>query len=89
MSDSDLPPAINPFAEARLGDELVAAGLRGWTPAKRLALACTLTAQVRSLARRAVARRHRDWSPEQCDIAFLGQVYGKELAEAFSRWRTT
>jgi len=51
-----------------MGQEVVLAGLRNWSPERRLESACSLTAMVRSSSRAAWRSRHPGLSRLQADI---------------------
>ena len=49
--------------------------------AKRTSLALSLSQTVIAMAKRAIGRRHPDWSARQVNIAFVEYHYGRELAD--------
>ena len=55
--------------------------LRRASPAKRFALACSLTDTVLSLCRRALAEANPGLSKDKLDLLFVELNYGRELAE--------
>jgi hypothetical protein len=64
--------------------------LRAATPARRVALALSLTATVVGLSRRALARQDPSADEETLGLRFVELNYGRELAaelEAFLRTR--
>jgi len=77
---------IDPHAEATMGDAKIFAGLRGWSPERRLASACSLTAMVRSSSRAAWRSRHPFMSQLQADIAWAESQYGPDIGAALRKW---
>lgn len=77
---------VDPDAEAVMGDAMVLAALRTWTPARRLESACRLTAMVRASSRAAWRRRHPDQSTRQADVAWAEAQYGPEVGAALRAW---
>jgi hypothetical protein len=77
---------IDPQAESDMGDAMVIAGLRTWSPERRLAAACNLTAMVRSSSRAAWRSRHPDLSQLQSDIAWAESQYGSAIGAALRTW---
>lgn len=77
---------IDPQSEADMGDSVVLAGLRGWSPERRLESACSLTAMVRSSSRAAWRSRHPAMSPLQADIAWAESQYGSVIGTALRAW---
>lgn len=55
--------------------------LRAATVAQRTELALSLSAEVITLARRAIGRAHPDWTTRQVDLEFVALHYGPELAK--------
>ena len=58
------------------------------TPARRLALARSLSASTISLARAAIRRRHPDWSERDVLLEFVRVHYGADLADRTRRYLT-
>jgi hypothetical protein len=54
--------------------------LRRATPARRFALACSMTASTLAYARDAIRRRHPDWNEREIDLELVRAHYGAELA---------
>ena len=75
-------PAIDPDAEARMGDDLVIAAMRTWTPERRGAVACQLTAMVRASSRAAWRMRNPTLSAREADIGWAEALYGPEIGAA-------
>ena len=61
--------------------------LRAATPARRAALAISLTATTIGLSRRALERQAPEASPEDIDLRFVELNYGPELAAGLAAWR--
>lgn len=59
--------------------------LRAASPARRLAAARSLSATVIQLSRRAIRRRHPDWSERDVLLEFVSIHYGADLAERLRR----
>lgn len=76
---------LDPLAEGRLGDEIVLAALREWTPERRSIALCRLTALVRGSSRLAWRQRHPELSPLAADIGWAEQQYGPEIGAALRR----
>ena len=77
---------LDPDAEAVMGDAMVLAALRTWTPGRRLESACRLTAMVRASSRAAWRRRHPGQSTRQADVAWAEAQYGPEVGAALRAW---
>jgi len=77
---------FDPDAEARQGDAQVLAVLRTWPLERRGAVACNLTAMVRSSSRAAWRRAHPGQSARSADIAWAEAQYGPELGAALRAW---
>lgn len=77
---------IDPQAEADLRGAVVLAGLRTWSPERRLEYACKLTAMVRASSRAAWRSRPPAMSPLQADIAWAESQYGPEIGIALRAW---
>jgi hypothetical protein len=60
--------------------------LRRATPARRLALARSLTATAIGLSRRALARANPGLNQRDLDLLFVELNYGKELSEGLRRY---
>jgi hypothetical protein len=73
-------PDTDPEAE-RVQLEL----LRRAGPGRRAGMALALSAQVITLARRALRRLHPDLSAEEADLLFVELNYGRELAADLRR----
>lgn len=61
--------------------------LRAATPARRAALAISLTATTIGLSRRALERQSPEASAEDIDLRFVELFYGPELAAELLAWR--
>ncbi|MEO5965352.1 MAG: hypothetical protein ABIR11_07805 [Candidatus Limnocylindrales bacterium] len=70
-----LPPDTSRDAWARL-----VAGLRAMTPQDRLALAVTMSDEIRQLARDGLRSRHPTWSHAQLETAFEDLLLGDSIA---------
>jgi len=55
--------------------------LRAAGPAGRFARARSLSASVIGLSRRAIRRRHPDWSERDVVLEFVALHYGRDLAD--------
>jgi hypothetical protein len=77
---------IDPEAEAHLGDGMVVATLRQWTPERRAAVACRLTAMVRASSRAAWRRQHPDEPQRAVDIAWAEAQYGPDIGARLRAW---
>ncbi len=77
---------IDPQAEADMGESVILAGLRAWSPERRLESACQLTAMIRSSSRVAWRNRHPEMSPLQADIAWAESQYGPVIGAALRAW---
>lgn len=90
MRQSGVPPPIptrSPDTDAE-ADRIHIALLRSATPARRVALALSLTATVVGLARLALARQDPEANDEEIGVRFVELNYGREIAaglEAFLR----
>jgi hypothetical protein len=82
-------PGIDPIAEERQGDERVIAEMRTWTPARRAAVACNLTAMVRASSRAAFRRLHPERTARASDLAWAEAQYGPEIGDALRGWYAT
>lgn len=85
----DQHPGMDPIdtqAEARMGDDLVIAALRGWSMERRSMAQARLTALVRSSSRQAWRDRHPDLPTLAADIAWAEHQYGPEIGAALRRW---
>ena len=60
--------------------------MRRATPAEKLARVRSLSATVIELSRRAIARRHPDWTPLQVQLKWVELHYGRELAEQLTEY---
>lgn len=56
------------------------AGLRAMTPQDRMALATTMSDEIRQLARDGLRSRHPDWSLAQLETAFDDLILGDSIA---------
>jgi hypothetical protein len=56
--------------------------LRAASPARRVALAGSLSTSTMELARAAIRRRHPDWDDRDILLEFARVHYGAELADA-------
>ncbi len=77
---------IDPEAEACLGDEQVLSTLRSWSMQRRGAVACNLTAMVRSSSRAAWRRQHPEVPHREADLSWAEAQYGPELGAALRDW---
>jgi hypothetical protein len=77
---------LDPHAEEGMGDAIVLAGLRQWSPERRLESACKLTAMIRTSSRAAWRSRHPDMSPLEADIAWAESQYGPAIGTALRAW---
>lgn len=59
--------------------------LRAAPPARRAALACRLSDQVRHLALRALRRAHADAGDDEIKVLFARVHFGDELADGLAR----
>lgn len=59
--------------------------LRAASPARRAALACRLSDQVRHLALRALRRAHPEASEDEIRVIFVRVHFGDELADGLAR----
>jgi len=59
--------------------------LRRATPAERFAMCCRMTAEVRALSRRALARARPDLRPADLSIEWISIHYGSDIADAVRR----
>ena len=66
----------HPEVARRMIDLLRAAGPHG-----RFQMMERLTATTRALSRRAICRRHPEWTDREVDVEFVAVMYGRELAE--------
>ena len=75
---------INPDDEAQMGDAVVAAGSRTWTTEQRGALACRLTAMVKSSSRAAWQARQPNRVAPANDIAWhfrqIKSIYTRNIS---------
>ena len=55
--------------------------LKAASPARRLAIACSLSSSVIGLARRGLRRRHPELSDDELALLFVETQYGSELAQ--------
>jgi hypothetical protein len=62
-------------------DEIQVGLLRDAGTTGRFARARSLSRNVIALSRRAIRRRHPDWSEREVQIEFLAVHYGRDLAE--------
>lgn len=86
MDDDPDMTDFDPAAEACQGDAQVLAVLRTWPLERRGAVACNLTAMVRSSSR-AAWRRARPGQPvRSVDIAWAEAQYGPEIGAALRAW---
>lgn len=69
-----------PFDEDAGAREVQLGLLRAATPARRLALARSLSTTTIMLAREAIRRRHPQWSEREILLEFARVHYGDELA---------
>lgn len=76
----------DPQAEEDMGEAVILAGLRRWSPVRRLESACNLTAMVRSSSRTVWRSRHPDMPPLLADIAWAESQYGHEIGTALRAW---
>jgi hypothetical protein len=60
--------------------------LRRAGPARRAAMALSLSAQVIGLARRAIRKSHPGASEEEVGLRFVERIYGPELASGLRRF---
>jgi hypothetical protein len=67
-------------------DALVIEILRRMTPAQRVAKAMNLSALTAPLSKRAIAKAHPNWSPQEREAFFVELHYGKELADDYRRY---
>ncbi|MCC6627309.1 MAG: hypothetical protein IT340_07895 [Chloroflexi bacterium] len=72
IQSSDTPPEVE-----RVQIDL----LRRAGPARRFALARSLSQTVMQLARGGIRRRHPDANEEEVGLIFIATHYGRELAE--------
>ncbi len=69
-----------PVSEDRKAREVQLELLRAATPARRLALARSLSTTTITLAREAIRRRHPQWGEREILLEFARVHYGPELA---------
>ena len=62
--------------------------LRAASVAQRTELALSLSAEVITLARRAIRRVHPQWTDRQVDLEFVALHYGPELAARLAKCMT-
>ena len=77
---------IDPHAEARLGDEIIIAALRTWSPERRSIAMSRLTALVRASSRQAWRAQHPELSSRSADVVWAEQQYGPVIGAALRRW---
>jgi len=76
---------IDPHAEARLGDEIVIAALRTWSPERRSVSLSRLTAMVRASSRNSWRAQHPELPTLSADVAWAEQQYGPVIGAALRR----
>ncbi len=70
-----------PVAEDQAARSVQLELFRKATPARRFALASSLSTMTMELARTAIRRRHPDWSERDVLLEFARAHYGAELAD--------
>ena len=60
--------------------------IRNATVAQRIARAWSLSEMVIHLSRRAIQRRHPEWTDKEVNLAFIEYHYGRDLAASVSRY---